>query len=258
VVSEVCRELSPVQEHACTRGRFEAYPSNRLLVHASDAEALVLVKLAQSGKAISDLLIEPISRGEETGKARGLTPDGIPILVGEDISRYWVQKPSRFVQQVEKPSDTYAAPKIVVVKTGATCIAALDLAGYVTMQSVYNLRVPNDEDLFHVVLGVLNSQVARFFIAKTCTAYKLLCPQMNQATVESIPLPERIDGKSAPLARQIEQMLALHKQLTDARLEQEKTAIQRQIEATDGQIDTMVYELYGLTDEEIAIVKGQE
>jgi hypothetical protein len=35
----------------------------------------------------------------------------------------------------------------------------------------------------------------------------------------------------------------------------EKTAIQRQIEATDGQIDRLVYELYGLTEEEIGIVE---
>lgn len=33
--------------------------------------------------------------------------------------------------------------------------------------------------------------------------------------------------------------------------------IQRQIEATDKQIDTLVYELYGLTEEEIEIVEGK-
>ncbi len=55
----------------------------------------------------------------------------------------------------------------------------------------------------------------------------------------------------------VEQMLALHKQLADARLEQDKTAIQRQIDATDRQIDALVYELYGLTEEEIAIVEGR-
>jgi hypothetical protein len=31
---------------------------------------------------------------------------------------------------------------------------------------------------------------------------------------------------------------------------------QRQIEATDEQIDALVYELYGLTEEEIRIVEG--
>ncbi len=33
-----------------------------------------------------------------------------------------------------------------------------------------------------------------------------------------------------------------------------KTALQRQIDATDRRIDQLVYELYGLTDDEIRIV----
>ena len=35
----------------------------------------------------------------------------------------------------------------------------------------------------------------------------------------------------------------------------DKTSIQRQIDATDRQIDQLVYELYGLTDDEIRIVE---
>ncbi len=35
----------------------------------------------------------------------------------------------------------------------------------------------------------------------------------------------------------------------------ERTMLQRQIEATDRQIDALVYELYGLTEEEIRIVE---
>ena len=35
----------------------------------------------------------------------------------------------------------------------------------------------------------------------------------------------------------------------------EKSLIQRQIKETDRQIDQLVYELYGLTDEEIKIVE---
>jgi hypothetical protein len=35
----------------------------------------------------------------------------------------------------------------------------------------------------------------------------------------------------------------------------DKTVLQRQIDATDGQIDGLVYELYDLTDDEIRIVE---
>ena len=52
-------------------------------------------------------------------------------------------------------------------------------------------------------------------------------------------------------------MLSLHKQRPLFRTQHEQTVLQRQIEAVDRQIDALVYELYGLTEEEIAIVEGR-
>ena len=42
-----------------------------------------------------------------------------------------------------------------------------------------------------------------------------------------------------------------------ARSDHEKASFQRQIDATDRLIDQSVYELYGLTEEEIKIAEGQ-
>ena len=50
-------------------------------------------------------------------------------------------------------------------------------------------------------------------------------------------------------------MLDLHQELSAAKTPTAKTAIQRQIDATDRQIDRLVYDLYGLTEDEIAIVE---
>ncbi|MEZ4767089.1 MAG: hypothetical protein R2844_01520 [Caldilineales bacterium] len=44
----------------------------------------------------------------------------------------------------------------------------------------------------------------------------------------------------------------LRKRLAAEDVPHVKTVLQRQFEATDRQIDQLVYELYGLTDEEIA------
>jgi hypothetical protein len=51
--------------------------------------------------------------------------------------------------------------------------------------------------------------------------------------------------------------VALHKQLAAEQVPHVKTALQRQVEATDKQIDALVYELYGLTEDEIQIVEGK-
>jgi predicted nucleic acid-binding Zn-ribbon protein len=49
-------------------------------------------------------------------------------------------------------------------------------------------------------------------------------------------------------------MLDLHRKLAAAKNPNDKTNLQREIEATDRQIDQLVYELYGLAEEEIEIV----
>ena len=53
----------------------------------------------------------------------------------------------------------------------------------------------------------------------------------------------------------VEGMLALYKRLGDVKTEHQKTVLKRQIEASDRQIDRLVCELYGLTEEEIRIVE---
>jgi hypothetical protein len=55
----------------------------------------------------------------------------------------------------------------------------------------------------------------------------------------------------------VERMPTLYEKLVVARICREQTIIQRQIEATDRQIDRLVYELYGLTEEEIKVVEGK-
>ena len=57
------------------------------------------------------------------------------------------------------------------------------------------------------------------------------------------------------LVEMVGSMLKLHKDVAIAKTEQDKIVIQRQIDATDGQIDTLVYQLYQLTEEEIRIVE---
>ena len=54
----------------------------------------------------------------------------------------------------------------------------------------------------------------------------------------------------------VEAMLDLHRRLPASSTDHEKTLLERQIEATDRQIDTLVYELYGLTEDEIRIVEA--
>ena len=51
-------------------------------------------------------------------------------------------------------------------------------------------------------------------------------------------------------------MLELQKKYHEARMERDKELYERQIKIVDAQIDKLVYDLYGLTEEEIKVVEG--
>lgn len=53
----------------------------------------------------------------------------------------------------------------------------------------------------------------------------------------------------------VERMLDLHKRLAQAKSPDDNTRLQRQIDATDHEIDRLVYDLYGLSEEEINLIE---
>ena len=54
----------------------------------------------------------------------------------------------------------------------------------------------------------------------------------------------------------VEHMLDQHKRFANISTPAEKERLQRQVNATDQEIDRLVYDLYGLTEEEIKIVEA--
>ena len=53
-------------------------------------------------------------------------------------------------------------------------------------------------------------------------------------------------------------MLELQKNYHEAKMEQDKELYERQIKLVDAQIDGLVYDLYGLTEEEVKVVEGEK
>jgi len=113
------------------------------------------------------------------------------------------------------------------------------------------------------LLGILNSSLIRMILMSICDKvqggfYRLKIIYVEQLPIRTIDFSNLEDATSHDrMVLLVDSVLSLRKQLHEARTPQEQTALQRQIEATDEQIDALVYELYGLTEEEIRIVEGR-
>jgi hypothetical protein len=112
------------------------------------------------------------------------------------------------------------------------------------------------------LLGILNSRLIGFYLVRVCPPKlggytRFNASNINQTPIHTINFADKSEKAAHDrMVKLVEQMLELHPKLAGARTPQEKTALERQIAATDTQIDALVYQLYGLTAEEIAIVEG--
>ena len=113
------------------------------------------------------------------------------------------------------------------------------------------------------ILGLMNSNLLFWYLKSISNRFRggwITCTKqyVGKLPVRTINFDDPADRASHDqMVALVEQMLTLHQQLNQPQTPQAKTMLKRQIEATDRQIDKLVYELYGLTDEEIKIVEGK-
>ena len=161
--------------------------------------------------------------------------------------------------EIQDAIDYYAEfekPKILWPEIAGSARFMWDDAGTFANNKVF--LIP--EGSFYL-LGLLNSSVLRLFIHSVCTDLQGKSFNFSGIFVDKTPIRTINFADPADQARHdrmvalVEQMLSLHKRLAAAQTDHEKTNLQRQIDATDSQIDRLVYDLYELTEEEIGIVE---
>ena len=184
---------------------------------------------------------------------------------GKHIGRYGIIPDEVYVYYVpsvldapRRPEIFFGASKIIIqeirnITLPRRLIATLDNEQTIGLQStnVINLKPDATVDI-RFILGIINSSTVNLF-------FRLMYPgnnhiPSNQLRQIPIPVPHG-HALHDRLVTLVQTMLDLHKELPSSRTPHRRRAIQRQIEATDGRIDRLVYELYGLTDEEMRIVE---
>jgi predicted type IV restriction endonuclease len=111
------------------------------------------------------------------------------------------------------------------------------------------------------LLSLLNSRLLRWYFPFVSGTFRGGWLSANRQFLSQLPIrPIDFDdpadaARHARMVELVERMLDLHKRLAAARTPDEKSRLERQIAATDKEIDALVYELYGLTEEEIKIVE---
>jgi hypothetical protein len=159
-----------------------------------------------------------------------------------------------------KSMTLFKKPKIIVPDYNNVPSFTFDLNGHF-YKTGYGVIVNHELLSPLYILGLLNSPLLFRYLRSIGTSLRGGYIRFWTQFIEQLPIRTIDFSKPQDAARHdrmvflVEQMLSLHEQLIEARTPHEQTGLLRQIEATDEQIDALVYELYGLTEEEINIVE---
>jgi DNA-binding transcriptional regulator GbsR (MarR family) len=81
--------------------------------------------------------------------------------------------------------------------------------------------------------------------------------ELNSIPIHQIDFTNPAEKKKHDeIVKHVETMLELNKELQKAKLASEQEQIKQRITYTDKKIDSLVYELYGLTEEEIKVIEN--
>ncbi len=179
------------------------------------------------------------------------------ISAKADLSENAIIEPDSLLVQNIVAHITSPRDHIKIIGTIATTQIAETCRILDTVNQIKNLS----EFSSHYLLGLLLSKplnwyVYRFIYAKAIRTMHFDGPVSDRIPIPNLNLQSRKDRKRHDrMTELVEQMLALHQKLAAAKTTHEQTLLQRQIDATDRQIDRLVYELYELTEEEIRVVE---
>ena len=222
-------------------------------------------------------IIKPFVIGDDVRRYRIDFCERYIILArtGIEISKYphILDHLSRFQKQLEKrwdkgkfwwelrPCDYYAEfekPKIVWPE-----IAKESRFAWEDKKYFYNKTCFIMPSMDFYLLGLLNSKLIWYFLQRTCPV--LGDPdkrgRLTQQWVYIRQIPVKVVSPKAAnqsyvfIQSKVQEALDLQERLSSLKAESDRVITERQIKAIDRQIDEQVYDLYGLSKEEIAVIE---
>jgi type I restriction-modification system DNA methylase subunit len=204
-----------------------------------------------------------------------------PLLEsGGEIGRYLIDYRGNFIychpdEQRRKGyaksgyrEDKYVGEKLFLRQTGDSLISTHDNANYFCLNNMHTIHLLPGKPPYNLkyILALLNSKLMNHYYHLISLELGRAMAQTDIETIEKLPVRRVNFDDPADVARHdrmmamVEEMLRLQKEHSQAQglKEDRRHDLARKIEQVDARIDALVYELYGLTEEEIGMVGGRD
>ena len=137
--------------------------------------------------------------------------------------------------------ESFSEPKLLWIELVEKGRFAYDTTGTFCVNSAY---IMNGESLKYLC-AMLNSTLITWFMNNSALNSGMGTTRWVKFTIERLPIPEIPEADQQPYIKLVDQAMLSKAANSDADTGTEES-----------EIDRLVYELYGLTDEEIAVIEG--
>ena len=251
-------------------------------LQADNNERKLLSKIEKSNKTINDIAeIYYGVKSYQTGKGKPAQTEKIrdekpytsqiridkswkPFFDGKHVGRYqlfwknnnWI-KYGQWLAEPRKP-ENFEGEKILIRKiVGKTLLATYIPETSYCNTLLFILKLKSVDYSYKSILGVLNSHlIGWYFKKKFQISDDDTFPQIMIRDILQLPISVTDTKIQNELVKNVDLLLQFNKELQTATLPNRVEQIQSRIEYNEDRINKLVYELYGLTSDEIAIVEG--
>lgn len=184
------------------------------------------------------------------------------LIRRRDFSRYCLRYAGEYVcyrpdlmkknKATARPGEPsrFEEPKLVIMDIAKKLVCTFDNEGYYVKDALILKPKSVDTDLKYIA-AIINSKLINFYYLQK---FKVLSVAKNAFL--DIPIPKASPKEQAEIADLVEFMLNLQKEAQEMTSNTDKHArLKIEIEKLDEKIDQLIYKLYKLTDEEIAVIE---
>lgn len=187
------------------------------------------------------------------------------VIDGRHINRYslkWGGDYLRYdvsaIHSCKREDIFLSSHKLFFRRVGDKLIATLDTEQLYALNTLIVMNRKPDVSLdIRYLLGLFNSRLMNFFYTKYLKSTKKVFSEIQTRQVKNLPVKVPDRKKEALVVERVDRMLALNKRLNE--LGDKKTIetakIEAEIRKVDEEIDGVIFEVYGLTEKEIQVVR---
>ena len=176
------------------------------------------------------------------------------FLLGKSVSKWIVKSPYytdynnlTIIGGTKKKSKHDVAPRILIRRTGDTlCCLIIDNPA-LTESTLYSCWSKDNSIDNKYLIGILNSRLLDFYNKKKNITNQQGFPQILMTDLQSLPIKMATKDQQQPIITLVNQINTIKKEDPEA-----------DISFFEHEIDSLVYRLYGLKEDEIQIVENKE